>query len=56
MIRRRGPLVTRTYALLNMVGALARVTVARREPQMRGWARLHARALVTPSAEMRRER
>ncbi|MHB8692675.1 MAG: glycosyltransferase family 2 protein [Solirubrobacteraceae bacterium] len=56
MIRRRGPLVTRTYALLNTAGALARAAVERRDPQMRGWARLHARALITPSAEMRRER
>jgi N-acetylglucosaminyl-diphospho-decaprenol L-rhamnosyltransferase len=63
MIRRRGPLVTRTYALLNTAGAAARlaiVTALRRPPPQRAalqaWTRLHATALVQRAADLRGHR
>jgi GT2 family glycosyltransferase len=63
MIRRRGPLVTRTYAFLNTAGATARLMLLRlargnaadREV-MRMWARLHAKALLARAADLRSQR
>ena len=58
MIRRRGPLITRSYALLNTAGAAARLLRrdAGERNAMRIWARLHARALVTRAADLRSQR
>lgn len=63
MIRRRGPLITRTYAFLNTAGATARLVLqrlARRNAADRGvmrmWARLHARALLARAADLRSQR
>ena len=63
MIRRRGPVVTRTYALLNTAGAAARLalaTASRRPPEtraaLRAWTRLHATALVQRAANLRSQR
>jgi GT2 family glycosyltransferase len=52
MLRRRGLAVTRTYAALNVAGALARAAIARgyrREAQLR-WARLHRIGLAPRDA------
>lgn len=63
MIRRRGPAITRTYALLNTAGAAARAigaTVTNSPPSerhaMRTWTKLHARALITSAADLRSQR
>jgi len=48
MLRRRGPVVTRTYAALNLAGALAR--------RDRRWSRLHAGNLLASRATLRRHR
>jgi GT2 family glycosyltransferase len=63
MIRRRGPLITRTYALLNTAGAAARTALltlgrgdAARRRAMLAWTRLHARALTARAADLRSQR
>jgi len=60
MIRRRGPLITRTYALLNTAGATARLILAGRNTADRAVdadvGALHARALVTRAADLRSQR
>jgi GT2 family glycosyltransferase len=63
MIRRRGPLITRTYALLNTAGAISRLALAtaRQRPlperaALKAWTRLHASALVRRAAELRSHR
>jgi GT2 family glycosyltransferase len=48
MLRRRGPLRTRTTALINVAGAYARA----RSPYFRMWAGLHRRAGFAPRREL----
>ena len=68
MLRRRGPAITRTYALLNWGGALARLALLSpaaavrggehrlRRRAMRDWARLHLAALLSPREQLERHR
>ena len=52
MLRRRGPLRTRTTAAINVAGAYARA----RSPYFRMWAGLHRRAGFAPRRELERHR
>jgi N-acetylglucosaminyl-diphospho-decaprenol L-rhamnosyltransferase len=67
MLRRRGPVVTRTYALIGTGGAAARMLAltphALRSPEhrarraeMRAWYRLHRAALLSSSARLAGQR